>query len=158
MSSEMLAPVLTRTSMYLFSMSHLTIFHCPVVLIEPAYPMNIVRPFCWTISDQILAASPSLFPWKPVWLIASRSSETLFGPTSIAFSGYLRYLFAFLSLTALAASFCPTTRLSNRPGFKLSEPYGALALKNTIMLAIYGSGHKISQAELSTHGGDSRTP
>ena len=49
--------------------------------------MNIVRPFCWTISDQILAASPSLFPWKPVWLIASRSSETLFGVTSIAFSG-----------------------------------------------------------------------
>ena len=82
--------------MYLFSMSHLTIFHCPVVLIEPAYPMNIVRPFCWTISHQILAASPSLFPWKPVWLISSRSSETLFWPTSIAFSGCMRYLFAFL--------------------------------------------------------------
>ena len=60
--------------------------------------MNIVNPFCWTISDQILAASPSLLPWKPVWAIASRSSETLFGPTSIAFSGYWRYFFAFLSL------------------------------------------------------------
>src|SRR5271169_505900 len=80
--------------------------------------MNIVRPFCWTISDQILAASPSLFPWKPVWLMASSSSDTLFGVTSIALSGVSRYFFAFLSLTALPASFCTTTPLSNRPGFK----------------------------------------
>src|SRR5438477_497982 len=121
MSSETFAPVLTKTSMYLFSMSQRTIFHCPVVLIDPAYPMNIVKPFSPTISDQILAASPSLFPWNPVWLIASRSSATVFGPTSIAFSGYLRYLLVFLSLTGLLCAFCPTTLLSDRPCFKLNH-------------------------------------
>src|SRR3989441_5995486 len=86
----MLAPVLTRTSIYLFSMSQRIIFHCPVVLSEPVRPMKIVKPFWRVISVQILATSPSFFPWNPVCAISSRSRETLFLPTSIVLTGLER--------------------------------------------------------------------
>ncbi len=66
MSSEMLAPVLTRTSTYLFSMSHLINFHCPVVLSDPVRPRKTVRSLCRTISAHMSATWPSFFPWKPV--------------------------------------------------------------------------------------------
>src|SRR5271157_872793 len=98
MSSDMFAPVLTRTSTYLFSISHLSNFHWPVVLSDPVIPRKMVRFFSLAISAQILATSPSFLPWKPVCAISPSRAETLLLRTSIVATGLDRT--SFLDTTA----------------------------------------------------------